>query len=265
MPQEGIGRDRMIRALKDRLEPLEFVHAFWEAGAAAFDRVDDWSDLDLQIVCDDEMVEETLEEAREALEALGPIELAFRMPEPAWHGHSQVFWKLSGTSPFHVIDLCVVKRSAEDKFLEPEMHGRPNVFFDKAGLSEPAAFDMAAHRDALRKRLETLRTTFELFGRIMVEKEIHRGNGIEAMAYYHGATLRPLIEVLRMRHAPAQHKFHTRYVYYDFPDADVQRLERLFFVPDLAGLEERLAEAVSWFHEAAEAAEVSLAGLNGAP
>ncbi len=248
-------REAIVRALVERLEPLPHVDALWEGGAAAFDRVDQWSDLDLQTVCEDDRVEETLEAAREALEALAPIELMFRMPEPAWHGHSQVFWRLEGASPFHLIDFCVIKRSAEDKFLEPEMHGRPTVHFDKTGVAKPASFDAVAHREALRQRLATLRTVFGLFGRVMVEKEIRRGNGIEAVTYFHGTTLRPLIEVLRMKYAPAQHRFHTRYVYYDFPPDVVKRLERMFFVSDLQELRERLDDAVAWFDEAAAEAE----------
>jgi hypothetical protein len=251
-------REDIVRALVERLEPLPFVDALWEGGAAAFDRVDAWSDLDLQVVCDDESVERTLEEARAAFEELSPIEYDFRMPEPAWHGHSQVFWKLEKSSPFHLIDLCVMKRSADDKFLEPEMHGRPEVHFDKTGVARPASFDAVAHRETLRRRLETLRTVFGLFGRVMVEKELRRGNGIEAVTYFHGTTLRPLIEVLRMRYAPAQHRFHTRYVHYDFPPDVVRRLERLFFVSDIEELEGRLEEAVSWFEEAAEEAETEI-------
>ena len=255
MTNGDVARDAIVRTLIERLEPLGFVDAMWEGGAAAHGRVDEWSDLDLQVVCDDDKVEETFKAAREALEVVSPIELAFRMPEPAWHGHSQVFWKLEKASPFHLIDLCVMKRSSEDKFLEPEMHGSPEVHFDKTGVARPASFDAVAHREALRRRLETLRTVFGLFGRVMVEKELRRGNGIEAVSYYHGTTLRPLIEVLRMRYAPAQHRFHTRYVYYDFPPDVVKRLERLFFVGDIGVLEERMEEAVRWFDRAAADAE----------
>jgi len=59
----GIGmfsRDSIVRLLTEALRPLPYVHAFWEAGAAAFNRVDEWSDIDLYIVVDDaEAVSET--------------------------------------------------------------------------------------------------------------------------------------------------------------------------------------------------------------
>jgi hypothetical protein len=255
MGDHPVSREDILASLKRELESLPFVDAFWEAGAAAFERVDAWSDLDLQIVCDDGSVEQTLTAARKAVEAVGAIDGEFRMPEPAWHGHSQVFWRVRGASPFHLVDLCVIKRSADDKFLEVEMHGRPNVLFDKTGVSAPAPFDAEAHRKTLRGRLGTLRAVFDLFGRVMVEKEINRGNAVEAMTYFHGTTVRPLIEVLRMRYAPAQHRFHTRYVYYDFPPEVVRRLETMFFVQDMGELAKRLDDAVAWFAEAAADAE----------
>ena len=43
-------RDSIIRTLTAELQPLPSVHAFWEAGAAAFNRIDEWSDIDLYIV-----------------------------------------------------------------------------------------------------------------------------------------------------------------------------------------------------------------------
>ena len=61
MPEIGIfSRDSIARLLTEALRPLPYVHAFWEAGAAALNRVDEWSDIDLYIVVDDaEAVSET--------------------------------------------------------------------------------------------------------------------------------------------------------------------------------------------------------------
>ena len=50
MADERVARERIIASLARRLEAEPFVHAFWEAGAAAWGRVDAWSDLDLYVV-----------------------------------------------------------------------------------------------------------------------------------------------------------------------------------------------------------------------
>ncbi|MBF8284247.1 MAG: Nucleotidyltransferase protein, partial [Anaerolineales bacterium] len=46
MPQLPITRSSILTALRAALEPLPYVHAIWEGGAAAFGRVDEWSDCD---------------------------------------------------------------------------------------------------------------------------------------------------------------------------------------------------------------------------
>jgi len=52
-------RKQIIEALAEALKPLDYVHAFYEGGAAAFNRIDEWSDLDLYLVVDEEKVNET--------------------------------------------------------------------------------------------------------------------------------------------------------------------------------------------------------------
>jgi hypothetical protein len=37
----------ILTGLRQALEPLPYVNAMWEGGAAAFHRVDEWSDIDL--------------------------------------------------------------------------------------------------------------------------------------------------------------------------------------------------------------------------
>ncbi len=69
-------RDSIIRTLTAELQPLPSVHAFWEAGAAAFNRIDEWSDIDLYIVVDDAAaVSETFLIVEKTLTALSPIRL----------------------------------------------------------------------------------------------------------------------------------------------------------------------------------------------
>jgi hypothetical protein len=237
---------RIIQEIRQAFEPQDSVHALWQAGAAAFNRVDSWSDIDLMIVVDDDRVEDAFTLLEGALNALSTIELKFRIPQPTWHGHDQAIYRLKNASPFLLIDAAVMKASSKDKFIQPELHGQADVLFDKTGAVSPGPFDWDAHREILNRRLDTITLLFDLF-QVLTLKEIKRGNGIEALAYYHSFTLRPLIELLRIRYTPAQYNFHTRYVYYDLPAEVVQRLEQLYFVGSLNELEERQAEANQWF------------------
>lgn len=248
MTEQLLTRQQILSALREALEPLNYTHAMWEAGAAAFNRLDEWSDIDLQIDVDDECVEQTFEVVEATLLKLSPIDARNRIPDPTWHGHSQTFYRLANASPYLLIDLSVSKQRSRDKFLQREIHGEPVVHFDKSNVIQLKPLDREAFVAKLRERVEKLRSAFDL-NKILVTKEIHRGNTIEAVSFYTSFTLRPLVEALGIKYRPARYSFFTRYVQYDMPEDVVRRLERLFFVGDPAELAARNAEGVEWFNE----------------
>jgi hypothetical protein len=257
MPPAQIDRAAILAALRAALEPRADVLAMWEGGAAAFDRVDEWSDIDVQFIADDDAVDAVVAAAEAALAGVAPIALKYAPPPPTWHGHYQGFYRLTGAGPYLVVDVVVMRRSNENRFLEPEIHGQKRVHFDKAGLLVVAPLDPAAFAARLIGRLEAMRPAFDMFQSFVV-KELNRGNAIEALHYYLSFTMRPLVEALRIRYSPFRYNFHSRYVYYDLPPEVVQTLERLFFVRDGADLRVKHAEAGELF-------DATLAAIEPAP
>ena len=239
-------RQQIIETVTNRLQPLPFVDALWEAGSAAFDAVDDYSDIDLMIVVADDAVEQTFNAVDAALREISPISDRFRIPEPTWHGHSQIFYKLQGAGDYLQIDCVVMKASSENRFLEPELHGRPRILFDKTGAAEPAPFDWEAHNRLLAKRIGELT---ERFGRmqVYVKKGILRRHEIDAFAFYRPMTLNPLIELLRIKHDPARHSWGLRYLHRHLSISNQARLTDLLYLQDLYELEEQHAIAQKWF------------------
>jgi predicted nucleotidyltransferase len=251
MKQDTVKRDDLISALVGALKPLPYIHAVWEGGAASWNRVDEWSDIDLYVVCDDERVEDSFEVMEKTVGALSEIDLKFRKPEPAWHGVSQVFLRLKDASPFLFLDIAVMKRSSKEKFLQHKIHGKPLIHFDKIGIVKDHPIEPLEYLDQIRERLETLKTDFDL-SQVLVLKEINRGNDMEALSYYLGYVYRPLVEVLRIKHCPWHSRFFTTYIYYEMPPAVVKRLEGLYFVRDVATLGKYREEAEKWFWETVE-------------
>ncbi|MCK5024064.1 MAG: hypothetical protein KAR56_00440 [Thermoplasmata archaeon] len=159
-----LDRDTVLNALVEALEPLDYVHAFWEGGAVGFSRADSWSDIDVQGIVDDDHVEDVFKIVNETLASLTKITAKFRLPEPTWHGHSQCFYKLKDASPFLLIDLAIMKESTEaDKFDTWATHGIPQICFDKKGQVVEAKIDPETHAKAIMGRLETLKNLFERF------------------------------------------------------------------------------------------------------
>ena len=255
MRKDTITRKDIITALVAALKPLDYAYALWEAGAAAFKRLDEWSDIDLYVVVEDEHVEETFQSMKEILLPLSDFDLTFRLPEPSWHGHAQVFWHLKDTSPFLFLDIVVMKKSSKDKFLQFAIHGKPLVHFDKIGVVKDEPIDKEIFLEKIKARLESLKITFPLF-QVLTLKELKRGNDVEAMSYYISYTYRPLLEVLRIKYCPYHYSFFTTYIYYELPPEVVTRLEKLYFIADAEMLRKCQAEAEAWFWEVVESIDL---------
>ena len=242
-------RKQIIEVLVEALKPLDYVHAFYEGGAAAFNRVDEWSDLDLYLVVDDEKVNETFLIVEKTLKSLSPIKQKIDLPQTPWPGVSQAFYRLKDANEYLIIDLCVLKLSSSEKFLEPEIHGNVVFYFDKSGKVKPPQFDREALVKKVHERLDRLQARFDMFNNF-VQKEINRGHLLEAIDLYHGLTLAMLVEALRIKHNPIHYNFKMEYVHYELPSETIKKLEHLYLVKDSKDLQEKYREAIKWFHKA---------------
>jgi len=246
-----VTREEILDALTAALAPQRYVDAFWEGGAASWGRVDPWSDIDAYVLVEDEGVDDAFRTVEATLASLSPIDRTYTPSWPPASGIAQKFYRLERASVFLLLDLAVLKRSAPEKFLQPEVHGLPVVRFDKTGATRVPPIDGQAFASRRRERLVVLRDRFEMFG-VFVDKELNRGNPLEALDAYRSFILGPLVEVLRMEHAPFHHGFGMRYVHYELPQDIVRRLEGLSFPRDLDDLRRTNREAGDWFREVSD-------------
>jgi len=241
-------RKQIIEVLIEALKPLDYVHAFYEGGAAAFNRVDEWSDLDLYLVVDDEKVNETFVVVEKTLKSLSPIKQKIDLPQTPWPGVSQAFYRMKDANEYLIIDLCVLKLSSLEKFLEPEIHGNVVFYFNKSSKVKPPQFDRDAFIKRVHERLERLQARFDMFNNF-VQKEINRGHNLEAIDLYHGVTLAGLVEVLRIKYNPIHYNFKMQYTHRELPSEIIEKLEYLYFVDGERDLQEKYAKATKWFLE----------------
>ncbi len=244
-------RADLIAAIRDALEPLDYVHALFEAGSTAFGRADALSDIDLTADVDEGREDEAFAVVETALSRLAPIALRLLIPTPAWHGMAQRFYHLAGTPPHLMVDLTLRPATRPEIFAERELHGEPLVYFDKRGQVRSIACDPAKVQAEAAARLATLRIQIPLFEHL-VTKELARGHPTDALGYYLGLVLRPLVELLRIRHCPARHAFGLRYLDHDLPPAELARLTPLLFIRDADDLAAKHQAAVGWCLELLE-------------
>lgn len=243
--EERVSRAAILGKLTEVLEPLEYVHALWEGGAAAFRRVDAWSDIDVYVLVDDAKVPDTFRVIDHALGELSSIQLKYEVPWPESSGISQAFYRLRNTDEYLLVDLAVLRLSAPDKYLERELHGEAVFHFNKGNATVIPTLDRESFVMRLLQRRDRLRERLTLFGPF-VQKEINRENWIEAVDAYRVILLDSLLEFLRMKYNPAHYTFRTRYVHYELPSDVVRRFERLAFVGDAGGLARKYREAMEW-------------------
>ena len=249
-------RDAMVEALTAALKTKGYVKALWEGGAAAFGRLDEWSDLDLYILVDDGRIEETFGVVERCLKALSPISQTY-VVKAGFEGVAQKFYRLKRAGEFAVVDLAILTSSSPEKFLTPEVHGKNIFYFNKRRAVRPPPLDERALRRRVRERREALSERLSMFGNY-VEKELHRGNSLEALEDYRAVVFSTLVEALRMKHNPVHYDFRMRYVHRELPPEVLSRLERLAYVRDVPDLARKYREARRWCEE-------SLAELGRSP
>lgn len=253
MEKVTVTRDALLNTLVSALKDQDYALAMWEGGAAGFDRVDEWSDADVQVIVKDGFVEQAFEDVEAALAALTETDYRHRLPEPTWHGHSQCFYRFKHASPYLMLDLVFIQQNSQaDRFMQFRTHGQPLVWFDKAGLVVEEPLDVGGMIEKMKAAVDSARMRYDLFW-ILTMKEVHRKNEIEAFAFYYNFAVMPLLEVLRIEHSPARYFYRTRYPQYDLPAAVTERLTDFFFVRDLADLEAKFAQARDWFAEVVKA------------
>ncbi len=252
MHEPQLSREDLKKFVAQLLAQRPEVITAWFGGSDANARADEWSDVDVQLIVDDENVEGAFVWFETALETLSPTELAFRIPSPTWHGHEQKFYRLARASSFSMIDFVVMARSNPDRYLEVERHGTPEIIVDREGLAVPSVHDRALQQRKIRASIEPLKVRFEMF-RPLVHKCVLRGKPVEGMHFYMGFTVRPLLMVLRATYCPDRYDYGARYLHNDLPKPWPERLAHLCFVPHLEGLLERQKLAEQYFAQALEA------------
>ena len=256
MTNKNINRDEVTAAIARALEPLDYVYAMWEGGAVAFDRVDDWSDIDICISAEDDRISDPFAVVEDALESITPIDLKYEFTGRKIGEYVQAFYRLEGAGPYLLIDFAVFKHSAADKLLEREIHGNSKFHFNKNGAVVVPELDRKAFMEKAENSMRDLPVEVDMFF-AFIPKEVKRGNLVGGVDFYRRFLLGALAEVLRLKHTPARYDFGFRYVHHDLPRDEAERFEELYMVRDADDLLKKCKEARAWFDETVESLDAA--------
>ncbi|MDD2889969.1 MAG: hypothetical protein PHE49_04930 [bacterium] len=248
MKVNKLKRKTIVKAIVDTLQPLDFVQALWEGGAAAFNRVDKWSDIDIMVAANDDAVNKVFQHTEKTLKKLSYIEILCEMPLASSGGFHQRFYKLKDTDKFLLIDFAIAKLSKPDKFLQKEIHGNALVHFDKNNIIKCKPIRTEDFKKQIKAQFDNLKIKFELFHDVFFLKEINRKNYIEALDFYMNFMISYLVIVLRIKYSPFHYTFRSKYIYYDLPKNISKKLEKLYFIKDVSDLKVKHKIVKKWFY-----------------
>ena len=204
------------------------VHCVWVGGSAATGGYDEWSDLDLDVLCtrgtSTAVYTRWLEKARTDFDIRG----VWAVPEHVWPDGRQAFLNLQDRpglllEPTRIIDLHVSDLADHHTHLDVRRHGTPIVLHDPDGLIVLEEEDVSAALEAAVDQTRQRRATDEW----LVNRAIARGHVAEAVDFYLRFALASVVRLVRVEHCPWRHDFGLRYLREDLPPDVADQIEEL--------------------------------------
>jgi hypothetical protein len=229
------------------------VLVVWVGGSAATGGYDEWSDLDVDVLCTPGTVHDVY--ARLMVRARGRFEVAdlWELPFATWPDGRQCFVNLQSRpglldEPTRSIDLHFSDLSDHHRFVDVRRHGRPIVVHDPEGLLVLRHDDEAELREGCDQAVAQVRQR-RVTGEWLVNRAIRRGHVAEAVDLYLRFALGAVVRLLRAEHCPWRHDYGLRYLREDLPTELADRVESLVPGHSPLSLEELSAACYAWLDE----------------
>lgn len=207
------------------------VRVVWVGGSASTGGYDDWSDLDVELLCTPGTVHRVYDRLLDRARAAFDVDHVWELPLSTWPDGRQCVINLQRrpgllAEPTRIIDLHLSDLSEQHRFVDVRRHGAPIVVHDPEGLVQlrpdnerRLAEEIETARDQIRQR----RATAEW----LVNRALRRGHLAEATELYLRFALAPVVRLLRSEHCPWRHDFALRYLAEDLPVEVAARVEAL--------------------------------------
>lgn len=239
--------------LSERAAEDTDVLVVWVGGSAATGGYDEWSDLDVEVLCT--VGSAVAVHDRWVARAQGDFDVrdVWTVPAGVWPDGAQSFLNLQDRpgllqEPTRLIDIVFHDVSEEHRHVDVRRHGTPIVLHDPGSLVVLRPDDQPAMDAAIAAALDQVRQR-RVTGEWLVNRAIRRHHPAEALDLYLRFALGPVVRMLRVRHCPWRHDYGLRYLRDDLPAEVADRVEAL--VPghgpgDLAALS---SACFAWYDE----------------
>lgn len=241
---------------------MNVVAAAWLEGADGRGMVDEHSDIDLVVAVEDGAGDRVFDAVEHALSRIAEVDHSYDEPGGA-PGLQHRVYHLTGTRPSLLIDLVLQPRSRQFAFDPDHPDEVPRPLFDKTGVIRFDPPESSAFREQCARAWQDAKQRFLPEARVL--RYVERGLYLEGMAAYQKYVLAPMVELLRLKHAPRTSGYGLVHVSEHLPADAVSRLETLHRVGSSAELGRKLLEARDWLDEILEDGEPSYDAGQPAP
>ncbi len=215
-------KNKIIETLKTQLQHLDYVHAMWLEGSLAEKDNDEYSDLDIWLSVDDDMLRSVFDDVEKALETITQIDFKFELKPSGELGHN--VYHLAGMSEFLTLDINTQKFS-RDVVLREEID-LYEIIFDKTGIIRTMP------RESINfKKDEELAELIKFidYTALSVKKNALRGKKMESREYYRSILVH-VLEYLRKKSGISEKAdFGFKHCYKDIPKDEVTKLETFYY------------------------------------
>ena len=225
----------------------------WVGGSAVTGGYDDWSDLDVEVLCRPGTGVAVHDRWLARAHADFTIPDVWTLPSGTYPDGAQSFINLRARpglleEPTRLIDIVVRDVSEEHRHVDVRRHGTPLVLHDPDSLVVLRPDDQQSLDVAIETAVDQVRQR-RVTGEWLVNRAIRRNHPAEALDLYLRFALAPVVRLLRVRHCPWRHDYGLRYLRDDLPADVAERVESL--VPghgpgDLASMS---AACFAWLDE----------------
>ncbi|MGZ8743669.1 MAG: hypothetical protein ACXWXO_12190 [Nocardioides sp.] len=229
------------------------VLVVWVGGSAATGGYDDWSDLDVDLLCTPGAHDATYERLLARIREDFDVDHVWEVPREVWPDGRQCFVNHQHRpglllEPTRIVDLHLSSLSDQHTRIDVRRHGTPIVLHDPEGLIELRHDDERELAVARQRALHQVRQRRGT-GEWLVNRALARGHDAEAVALYLRFALEPLVRMLRHEHCPWRHDYGLRYLGDDLPPDVAARVAAL--VPGAVGADLRTqsTDCFAWLDE----------------
>lgn len=229
-------RKIIIDLLNKELASNPHVKAIFLVGSDAQDKVDQYSDIDFDIILDPESMEEIKQQVKSCLEKISPIKT--ELHRTSTKGAHQIIYQFANISRFLRLDVMFLPGIEYIDLDGPKI----KVLYDKEGIIKPKDLSEDELVEKSRARIERMEKYQEL-RQTSLERELNRGNYLESIEKYHGLILDTLITALRLQYCPAKSEYQLKHISRDLPSEVVKEIEDLYKVSSVEEIRDKLRKA----------------------